>query len=275
MKKGNTLKRSILYICLSIGAIIMIGPLFWAISTSLKIEQQAYLFPPKWIPNPIQWENYWEALVILPFKYFFMNSFIQAGSITLGQLITGSLAAYAFSRLKFRGCNFIFLMYIATMIIPIQVIIIPRFILMRWFNWIDTLYAITIPFLFAPYSMFLLKQFFATIPQELFDAAKIDGCNEFRIYVSIVLPLSKTVLATVTIFTFTYVYNSFFWPLIVLNSTERKTLPLGVVEFQTQYYTRWTLMMAAAVAAMMPLIVLFLCLQKYFVKGITTSGLKM
>lgn len=184
-----------------------------------------------------------------------------------------SLAAYAFARMQFRGRDILFLLYLGTLMIPGQVTIVPLFILMKYLNWVDTYQALILPGSFTAFGTFLLRQFFLSIPFELEDAARIDGCSRFGMYWRIILPLSGPALATLAIFTFIQQWNNFLWPLIVTNSDSMKTLPLGIAMFQTQNGTQWHLMMAASAIAIVPTLILFIFAQKYFVKGITLSGM--
>ncbi len=266
--------KIISHVVLAAGAITMIAPFVWMVSTSLKSDQQAYVFPPVWIPSPVMWSNYprtWEAL---PFNVFILNSVIVSVLVTLGQLATCSLGAFAFARLHFPGRDKLFLLYLATMMVPFQVVMIPLFVLMRTFRWIDTYPALIVPMIFSAYGTFLLRQFFLTIPNELEDAAKIDGCGYFRIYWNIMLPLSKPALATLGIFVFMWSWNNFLWPLLVTNSLTMKTLPLGLAYFLGQYTIYWNLLMVGATIALVPVLVLFFLAQRYFIEGITLTGLK-
>lgn len=259
---------------LLLGAVSMVIPFLWMVSTSLKSEQQAYIFPPVWIPDPIMWSNYratWEAL---PFNLFLLNSTIVAVFVTLGQLLTCSLGAFAFARLRFPWREPLFLLYLATMMVPFQVIMIPLFVLVRELKWLDSYAGLIVPAVFSAYGTFLLRQFFKSIPNELEDAAKIDGCSYFRIYWNIMLPLSKPALATLGIFVFMWSWNNFLWPLLVTNSLEMKTLPLGLAYFLGQYTIYWNLLMVGATIALVPILVIFFFAQRYFVEGITLTGLK-
>jgi multiple sugar transport system permease protein len=272
--KTLQLKQAILHGILILGGITMIGPFLWMLSTSLKTDQQAYLFPPEWIPRPVMWSNYtviWEAL---PFDRFFLNSLIVALCVTLGQLITCSLGAFAFARLRFPGREKLFLLYLATLMVPFQVTMIPIFILIKQLRWLDTYQGLIVPAIFSPYGTFLLRQFFLTIPRELEDASKIDGCGYFRIYWQIILPLSKPALATLGIFVFMFSWNNFLWPLLIINSLSMKTLPLGISYLLGQYTVYWNLLMAGSTIALLPILFVFFFAQRYFIEGITLTGLK-
>jgi multiple sugar transport system permease protein len=268
------LGNGIVHLILISFGIIMIAPFIWMVTTSLKTLPEVYMFPPKLLPEKWQWSNYIEAWNYAPFGSFYFNSVFAGVMVTLGQLVTSSLAAYAFSRLRFPGRNWIFYCYLGTMMIPYQVTLIPSYMLMRWFGWIDTYQALIVPFLADTFGVFLLRQYFLTIPDSLEDAALIDGCSRFRILSSIFLPLSKPALATVALMTFLKNWNSFFWPLIAINSMKMRTLPVGLVLFVDEAGTQWHLQMAASVISIVPVILLFVAAQKYFIRGITLTGVK-
>ncbi len=262
------------YLLLSLVGITMIIPLVWMLSTSLKESGAAFQFPPQWIPKPIMWQNYADAWNAMPFGRFFMNSIIVGVMVTLGQVLTSAMAAYAFARLKFPGRDNLFLAYLATMMIPGSVIMIPQFILVKQLNMIDTYTALILPGLFSAFGTFMLRQFFMGLPRELEEAAKIDGCSLFGIFWKIILPLSKPALATLTTLTFMGSWNNFMWPLVVTNSTDMKTLPIGLQSFQGMYNTEWTLLMAASIIVLLPVIVVFLANQRFFVEGIQLGAVK-
>lgn len=273
-RKKFPVARLFAHLALALGGLGMIIPFLWMLSTSLKSDQQAYIFPPIWIPDPVMWSNYqtvWEAL---PFDRFLLNSAIVSILVTLGQLLTCSMGAFAFARLRFPGREKLFLLYLGTMMIPFQVTMIPVFILVKYFKWLDTYQGLIVPCLFSAYGTFLLRQFFMSIPSELEDAAKIDGCSYWRIFWNIILPLSKPALATLGIFVFMWSWNNFLWPLLITNTLEMKTLPLGLAYFLGQYTIYWNLLMAGTTIALAPVLVVFFFAQRYFVEGITLTGLK-
>lgn len=269
MKKVH---RSLLYLIVAAGAATMIVPFLWMASTSLKASADVFAMPPKWIPATLHPENYVNAWQAVPFGRFYLNSLFVALTVTVGQVVTSALAAYAFARLEFPGRDKLFFAYLATMMIPGAVTMIPLFILLRELGWIDTYKALIIPGIFSAYGTFLLRQFFLTIPRDLEDAAKIDGCGHFRILCEVVLPLSKPALATLATFTFMGSWGSFLWPLVVTHSMDLKTLPIGLAAFQGQYGNDWTLLMAGSVMAIVPVIIVFVINQKHFVEGIKMSG---
>ncbi|NIP22738.1 MAG: carbohydrate ABC transporter permease, partial [Phycisphaerae bacterium] len=230
----------------------------------------------QFIPVKLQWNNYVEAWTLLPFDRFFLNSVIVSFCVVLGTLFTSSLAGYAFGRLRFPGRDKVFLIYLSTLMIPFAVRMIPLYVEMQSFGWIDTLWPLIVPAIFTPWGTFLMRQFMVTLPKELEDAGRIDGCSFFRVYWSIILPLTKPALATLGIFTFLTSWNDFLWPLIVISSLDNKTIPLGLVAFQSRMAmkTPWELIMAAATFSVLPILIAFIFGQKYYVRGIVTSGIK-
>ena len=275
-KKARLVADIIAWTALALGGVTMAIPFLWMISGSLKPLPEIYAFPPTFIPEKIQWLNYVEIFRRLPFHLFFRNSAYIASLTTIGVLFTSSLAGYAFARLRFPGRDAIFLVYMSTMMIPFAVRMIPLFILLKTFGWIDTHIGLIVPGLVSSWGTFLNRQFMLTLPRELEDAALIDGCTFFAIYRKIILPLSKPVLATLGIFTFMGSWNGFMWPLIVLHSMEKRTIALGLAAFQSMQAlkTPWHLIMTASVVSVVPILVLFVAGQKYYVQGIVTTGLK-
>jgi multiple sugar transport system permease protein len=259
---------------LTLGALFMLLPFAWMVLSSLKTLPEIY--GSRLFPAQLNWSNYRAAWNAQPFARFFSNSLIVAVSVTLGQLVTCSLAGFAFARLRFPGRDAIFLLYLATMMVPFAVVMVPLFILMRSLGWVDTLFALIITHLFSPWGTFLMRQFMLSIPRELEEAARLDGCSYFGIYWRIVLPVCQPVLATLGIFTFLGQWNDFLWPLIIINSVDKRTLPLGLASFQAMQMLRtpWHLIMAAATFSIIPVLIVFVLGQKYYVRGIVTSGLK-
>lgn len=278
-RRKDIFKKILAYLVLSIFGFTMVLPFIWMLSTSLKEPVEVYTEDPlsikSWIPENFVWKNYIEVFRVIPFARFYFNSILVAISVTLGVVLTSSLSGFAFSRLRFPGRDKLFFAYIATMMIPGAVVIIPVFILMRYLGWIDSYKALTIPAMFTAYGTFMLRQFFMTLPQELEDAAKIDGCGFFGIYWRIILPLSRPALATLTVFTFIGNWQSFLWPLLVTNSIKMYTVPIGLAYFQSQYYLiNWTLLMSASAMAIIPTIIIFLFAQRFFIEGIKLTGIK-
>ncbi len=266
------------YAVLVIGAVSMILPFLWMATTSLKTLDAIFIQPKNWIqmfvPTMFKWENYAEAFRVVPFAKFYLNSIMVGLAVTAGTVFTSAMAAYAFSRLTFPGRDKLFFAYLATTMIPGTVTIIPVYVLMRLFGWVDTYKALIIPMIFSAWGTFMLRQFFMTLPKELEDAAKIDGCGFFRIFWTIILPLSKPALATLTVFTFMGNWSSFMWPLLVTNSETMRTLPIGLESFKTQYSTDWHLLMAGSVMAMLPIVIIFIFTQRFFVESLKLTGVK-
>jgi multiple sugar transport system permease protein len=272
-RHAGTWKRLGLHALLLAGSVVMLLPFAWMLSTSLKEPGDVFVYPPQWLPQPVVWQNYLETISIMPFGRFYLNSTIQAVSVTVLQLLTASLAAFAFARLRFPGRDLLFLLYLATMMIPFPVTMIPNFIIVHFLHWIDTFQALILPPAFSAFSTFLLRQYFMSIPFELDDAARVDGASSFRIWWQIIMPLSGPALATLAIFTFLGQWNNFLWPLVGTNSEEMWTLPVGLASFQGQYSIQWHLLMAGSVIAILPILVIYLIGQKWFVRGITLTGM--
>jgi len=270
------LRRTGLYLVLGTIGLAMMLPLLWMVSTSLKEPQAVFTLTPQWLPDPPTWLNYLAIWKIpgVPFVRFFANSVAVAVCVTAGHVFASACAAYAFARLRFPGRDGLFFTYVATMMIPGSVTIIPVFILMKAFGWVDTYRALIIPGMFNAFGTFLLRQFFLGVSQDLVDAAKIDGASVFRIFWSVFLPLSKPALAALTMSTFMGNWQSFMWPLLVVDSVEKKTLPIGLAYFQDQYATNWPLLMAGSLLAMLPIVLLFLFNQRFFLQGIRLTGVQ-
>lgn len=264
------------YILLTLGAISMLVPFLWMLLTSLMTSKQIFAYPPELIPAPAYPQNYSNVAEAIPVVKYFFNSAFVAIITTAGQILIASTAAYAFARLNFKHREILFLILVATMTVPPQVNIVPLFFVMRELHWIDTYQALIVPGLFGGFGVFLLRQWFKTLPSDLEDAAKIDGCNPFQTYYKIALPLALPALATLGIFTFITTWNSFMWPLIVTNSDSLRTLPVGLAIFKGSFRetTEWGQLMACAVISVVPVIGVFLLGQKYFIQGIMTGGLK-
>jgi multiple sugar transport system permease protein len=264
------------YILLTAIGAVMVGPFLWMVSTSMMDQQDIFRVPPQWIPRQIHLKNYRAIMEVLPLGTLLLNSFTIAICATIGQLCSCSLAAYAFARMKFRGNTVLYFVLLATMMIPAQVTMIPVFLIMKFLGLIDTLYALIVPAFFGgAFGTFLLRQFYATIPTDLEDAARMDGCGKFRILWSIVLPLSKPALATLALFTFMTYWNDLLGPVIYLSSVENATLTMGLANLQSGVMvTRYDLLMAGSVLSVLPILLLLIIGQRWFVKGIATTGLK-
>ncbi|MFH0988800.1 MAG: carbohydrate ABC transporter permease [bacterium] len=271
MKKMARLITAVLLLLL---AFTMLLPFLWMLGTALMSELEVYQFPPKFIPTSFKWTNFVEAMTLQPFARFFFNTMVVAVFSVLGQLTFCSMAAYAFARLQFRWRDKIFALYLSTMMIPAIVTIIPSFLLISRFGWMNTYWALFTPTLSSVWGIFLLRQFFLMIPRELEDAARIDGASELIIFLKVILPLSKPALATLAIFSFMGSWKDFLWPLLVTNRVEMRTVEVGIASFSNLYTTDWPHQMAAAVIVLLPIVLVFLFTQRYFIRGITMTGLK-
>ncbi len=266
--------KMLLYILLLLSGLVMIVPFAWMVSTSLKSGEYVMSMPPQLIPKSPTLDSYRRIFEIYPVGRMLFNSLLVASLTTLGQLVTCSMAAYAFARLKFRGQNAIFLLYLATLMVPFQVTITPLFIMMRIFGWINTYQGLILPGVFSAFGTFLLRQSFLTIPTEYEEAAYIDGASPLTIFWRIILPLSKPALATLSVFAFMGSWNSFMWPLFIVREETLMTLPVGLATLQGRWLTEWNLVMAGAVITVLPMLFLYLFAQKYLVQGYVMSGLK-
>lgn len=276
-KRARTItivKKVFLYMILILGAFTMLLPFLWMVSTSLKSSGATMVFPPEFIPKEPTSENYRNVMEMFPMMRFLWNSVFVAVLTTLGQILFSSMAAYAFARMQFKGRDSLFLLYLATMMVPTQVTMIPQFILIREFGWLDSYPALIIPTMFAVFGTFLMRQAMLSIPRELEEAAFIDGANHLQVFIKVCLPLVKPTIATLGIFTFMASWNNFLWPLIVVSSRELATLPLGLSLLQGRWGTEWGLMMSGVVISVVPILIVYLFAQKYFIQGMTMSGMK-
>jgi ABC-type glycerol-3-phosphate transport system permease component len=257
------------------GAVAMVLPFLWMLSTSLKSQGATASYPPVWIPRPAQWHNYVDVVQEFPFGAFAANSLKIASLGTIGQLVSTSLAAYAFARMSFPGRNLIFFLLLATLMIPGHVTMIPTFILFNALGWVNSHYPLIVPAWFGgAFGTFLVRQFFLTVPPDYSDAAAIDGAGHLRILTSLYVPLAKPVLATLALFTFMNHWNEFLLPVIYLTDQDKMTLTVGLSSFRLQYNTLYHYLMAGTLLSIVPIFVLFVILQKYFVRGIVMSGIK-
>jgi multiple sugar transport system permease protein len=272
---GRVFRTGLRYVLLTAVAALMVGPFLWMVSTSMKGQGDLFRYPPQWIPEQWNLSNYYAIMDVLPLGKMLLNSFTIAVSATIGQIASCALAAYAFARMKFRGKTSLYFVLLATMMIPAQVTMIPVFLIMKFLGLIDTLYALIIPAFFGgAFGTFLLRQFFATIPVDLEDAARIDGCGSFRIFWRIVLPLSRPALTTLALFTFMAYWNDLLGPVIYLSSIDKATLTIGLANLQSgAMTTRYDLLMAGSVLSVLPIVVLLLVGQRWFIRGVATTGL--
>jgi len=259
------------------GALIMLTPMLWMLSTAFKQTGQEWVFPPVWIPDPIWWRNYPEAMAVLPvpFYRYVLNTLIITLGATLGTVVSSSLAAFSLARLRFKGRNALFILVISTMMLPSIVTLIPTFLIFKTLGWLDTFLPLIVPSWFgaSAFSIFLLRQFFMTIPRELDEAARIDGASNFRIYWNVILPLAQPALATVIIFQVLWRWNDFLEPLIYLNTMDNYTVALALRTFQNVRSQRINYLMALSSLQVLPVVVLFFLAQKRFIRGITLTGL--
>jgi len=270
----SILKSFLTHTVLLAGTVVVAMPFLWMVVSSFKDKAQIFVFPPQWIPQPFVWQNYADAWNAIPLGRFYLNSFFVATTVTIGQALVCSMAAYVFARLQFPGRDAIFLAFLGTMMLPRQITLIPRFIIMKNLGWIDTYQALIVPFLAWPLGTFLLRQSFLDIPTDMEDAARMDGCSRFRILFQIILPLSKPALATVAVFSFMNHWNTFLWPLIVIQTRNKLTLQVGLSMLRSELGTDWPVLMAASVLSALPTIIVYFFAQKQFVAGITLTGLK-
>ncbi|MBV9228343.1 MAG: carbohydrate ABC transporter permease [Chloroflexi bacterium] len=272
---GHLAFTIVLHLLLALGAILMVAPFIWMLLTSFKDNSQAFRIPPTWLPNPVVWDNYPQSLQVLPFGQAYINSAYIATIVVVSVLLTSSMAGYSFARIRFPGRNVLFVLFLATLMVPFQLTIIPLFIIMRNIGWLDTHLALIVPAsLFNAVGVFLMRQFILGIPLELEEAAIVDGASRWTLFWRVIFPLLRAPLAALGIFTFIGQWNSFFYPLIFLSSPNMFTVQLLLNQFRGEYLTQWTLVMAASVIAVGPILIVYIILQKQIIQGIATTGLK-
>jgi len=274
-RQRTTLRHALIHLFLIGGVVFMFIPLAWTLSTSLKSPGEVYIFPPTWIPKKILWSNYLDAVTAIPFfRYLWNTTYITLASI-LGKVLSITLVAFSFARLQWRGRDAVFLLMLSTMMLPPHITLIPQFILFKYWGWIDTFKPLIVPAFFGgPWLTFLVRQYFMTLPRELDDAARIDGCSSFGVYWRIIMPLAKPAILIVIIYVFNGTWNEFLLPLVFLQSPENFTLALGLRMFQGESSTSWNLLMAASLLTMLPVIILFFFSQRHFIQGIVFTGVK-
>lgn len=271
---GRLVGRALLYAALSVGGLAMIFPFLWMLSTSFQTAGALLVPPPQLIPSPIELGNYAEIATAFPLWRFLLNSIGVAGVATVLQVATSAMAGYAFARLRFRGRDALFLLYIATLMVPLQVTILPLFVEMKYLGLVDSYPALVLPSIASAFGTFLLRQAFLGLPRELEEAAFMDGAGHFTVFRRIVLPLAMPAVATLAVFSFVASWNSFLWPLIIVNSPDLMTLPVGLSNLQGRYATAWNLLMAGSTVAVVPILIVYVIGQKYVIRGVTLSGLK-
>src|SRR5699024_4879440 len=273
--KKISVGRILLHIILIIGTLLMSFTVLWNFGSSLKNMTQIFAIPPVWIPNPVVWQNYIDSFQAMPFGRAYWNSFYITAIVVIVQIFTGSMAAFAFAKLKFRGSGVLFILFLATMMIPKQVTMIPLYLIMDQLKWLDTHLPLIIPgALFNAFAVFLLRQFIRGIPRELEEAAYMEGANALRVYWSIILPLIRPAIAAMSIFIFMGTYNNFIDALIYLSTPENFTVPLLLNNFKGLYVTNWSYMMAGATISVVPVIIVYLFAQRHIIEGITLTGIK-
>ncbi len=274
-RQRNLLQQVVIQLILLFAVTLMVIPLAWTLSTSLKPPGEVFDFPPKWIPSRIMWSNYIEATTAIDFFQYLWNSVVITGLSIVGKVISITLVAFSFARLRWWGRNTLFLIMLATMMLPPHVTLIPQFILFKYLNWINTFKPLIVPAFFGgPWLTFLVRQFLMTLPRDLDDAARIDGCSSFGLYWRIIMPLARPAVLIIIIFVFNGTWNEFLMPLIYLQSQEKFTLALGLRMFQGEASASWHLLMAASILTMLPVLILFFVAQKYFIQGIVFTGVK-
>jgi len=274
IEKRRWAPTTISYVLLIGLTIITLLPLVWMLSASLKLDKDVFTVPIRWIPSDPQWSNYIRIWDKIPFIRFTFNSFKLSTIVMIIQVLTSSFAAYGFSKIKFRGRDTLFFAYIATIAIPWQVYMLPQYIEMRMFGLLDSHFGYILLQSFIAFGVFLMRQFYQSIPDALLEAARIDGLNEYGIYFRIILPLSRPAIATLCIFSFVNIWNDFMGPMIYFDSVGNRTIPLGIRMFLGQYSTEYGLMMAASVLSLIPVFMIFMVFQRFFIQGVATSGMK-
>lgn len=264
----------IIEIILLVFVVLINLPFFWMISASFKMKNEVLAYPPRVFPSKINFDGYKYIWTLVPFARYFFNSVVVSVSIAVSKVILSSIAAFAFAKIPFKGKNTIFYIFLGTMMIPFEVIVIPDYIIVNAFGWLDTYWALIVPFTVGAFSIFLLRQFFLGIPTDLDDAAEIDGAGKLRYLFSIIYPLSKPALLTVGLYAFLASWNSFLWPLIVTNKDEMRVIQIGLKALQDSWMIEWNALTAASTVATVPIIILFFFVQKHFLEGISITGLK-
>jgi ABC-type glycerol-3-phosphate transport system permease component len=261
-------------VLLILAAAVTVIPVIWTVLSSLKSNDTIFAVPMQWLPDALHWNNYSEAFEVAPFGRYFLNSAIVAASVTATTVFFGAMAGYGFSKFRFPGRDVVFGLILVTFMIPFPVIMIPLFVLVRNFGWVNTYWGLIIPGALTGFAVFMMRQFIQAIPGELFDAARIDGAGEMRIFLTLVLPLARPALATLGILTFLESWNNLLWPLIVIQSDDMETIPLGLTKFSTLYSTNYAQMLAMAVIASLPVLVVFVVGRRQIINSLMLSGIK-
>ena len=273
-KRKVRIQHSLLFVILMIIGLTMLVPFFWTLSSSFKYDREIFEYPIKWIPEVFRWSNYQEVWTRVNFLTYYLNTIKLSIIVTVGQVVTCSLAAYSFAKMDYPGRDKIFLCYLATMMVPWHAIMIPQFIIIKNMGFYDSHWSIILMNLFSAFGVFLLRQFMLGIPMELSEAARIDGCGELKIYSQIIMPMCKPGLATLVVFTFNFMWNDYMGPMIYLNTDKLKTIQIGLAAFRTEYGAEYGLIMAGTVCSLLPMVLIYCVAQNYLIEGIAFSGLK-
>lgn len=267
-------RKILLYLMLTIAAIVMVFPLYTGFLTSVLGPDTVSSYPPKLFPVEFRWQNYIDASQQAPLMRFILNSFIQSGGVMILQLFTASLAAFAFAFLPFKGKNIVFLIFLSTMMIPWESTIIPNYLFIQKIGWDDTYQGLIAPFVATAFGTFLLRQFFMSIPRDLYDAAKIDGCSNVRFLIEILIPLARPALGTLAVYSFLQTYNQYLWPLLITNSTNMRTVQIGITMLQVFEREQWQVVLAGVVTIMIPTLILFFLANRQLIRGLTAGAIK-
>jgi multiple sugar transport system permease protein len=273
-KRGLPIATALTYLLCLVVTLITVVPFLWMVLGSLKTAAEAAQYPPVFIPRSLEWRNYVEVFTTTPFLRYIFNSFIVASAVTLIALLFHAMSAYSLARLRYPGRNLLFILIIATLMIPFSITLIPSFIIVRWLGWLDSFWALIVPPIFNAFGIFLLRQFYLGIPVELEEAALLDGDTPAGIFWHIALPLSRPILATLAVFFWLFNWNNYLWPLIVTQSPEMRVIQVGIAAFAGEHSTQWQLIMAGSTLAAIPGLILYIFLQGYLIEGIKLSGLK-
>jgi multiple sugar transport system permease protein len=271
----RSLRKILLYLAMTCLSALFLLPLFWLVTTSLKEQAAVFAYPPVWIPHPLRWSNYADAIDRAPLLRWLLNTSIVTGLAVFGNVLSSSLVAYGFARLRFPGRSFLFILLLSTMMLPDVVLLVPQFILFRQLGWVDSLLPLFVPSFFGggAFNIFLVRQFYLTIPRDFDEAARLDGASNWQIWRQIMLPLSAPVLTAVAIFSFVFHWNDFMGPLIYLQSEDTKTLALGLRAFISPTDASWNISMAASMFLVIPVLVVFFLGQRYFIRGVAMTGI--
>ena len=273
-RSSRRLKLALTYLILSLGAVFMLFPVFWMVTTAFKSETEIFAAPIRWLPSALHWENFTAPLAEKPFARWFLNSVLIASGVTIGNLLISSLAGFGFAKYRFPGRGALFLLILATFMIPLQVTMIPLFFIVKNLGWINSYQGLIVPIMVDAFGIFLMRQFVADIPNDYIDQARIDGAGELRIWWSVILPLSWPILSALGILSFLTAFDELLWPLILVTGDEMRTIPLGLATFENTYQTIYNQLMAMALLAMIPVFLVFLIFQRRIIQGVTFTGIK-